>query len=701
MSARANISKWVVISLIVVITCNEAFAGRIIFVDDDAAGAKDGSSWTDAYKYLQDALPDADFTDKPVEIRVAQGIYRPDRNTFEPNGTGDREATFPLISGVAIKGGYAGLGQADPNARDIEAYETILSGDLAGNDIDVNDPCDLLNEPTRSENSYHVVVVITILGTDPYATLDGLTITGGNASGDEFMSLGGGIFNSYWGRTTVTSCIITGNSAGLNGGGMFNCIGPISNCVISGNTAKKGGGLIFCDGHISDCIINGNLATKDGGGGLAKCDGAITDCIITGNSTAGNGGGLFECEGIIRNSTISENSAFQGGGLSHCRYVTDCTITENSANSGGGLSNCNSITNCTVSGNRAKDGGGVYDCLTIKNCTITGNKANGDGGGIYCNEADTKVTNCILRDNSDSADTQASGQIYDCLSYVSYSCIEGGWPGEGNIDSDPCFAYPGYWDANETPEDVNDDFWIDGDYHLKSQVGRWDTNSQSWVKDDVTSSCIDAGDPYSPINLEPFPNGGVINMGTYGGTAEASKSYFGEPLYETIIAGDINGDCRVDFKDFELLAFHWLEGVSTVNSNRIVMDGIEYYMQTDKSVYHQGENVQMLFRVTNLRNEAVRISCYQIPGFNFLVQKDNETVWMQVHMFYTGGYDVDITTGASKRVSYNWDMKDDNGNQVEPGEYNVIGVMYNGWWNYYNYGVNTSTEINIPISIIP
>ena len=105
----------------------------------------------------------------------------------------------------------------------------------------------------------------------------------------------------------------------------------------------------------------------------------------------------------------------------------------------------------------------------------------------------------------------------------------------------------------------NDDFWVEGDYHLKSQAGRWDPNSQSWVIDDVTSPCIDAGDPNSPVALEPFPNGGIINMGAYGGTAEASKSYFGQPLCEMGIAGDTNGDCKVDFKDLVILPNHWLE----------------------------------------------------------------------------------------------------------------------------------------------
>jgi hypothetical protein len=143
---------------------------------------------------------------------------------------------------------------------------------------------------------------------------------------------------------------------------------------------------------------------------------------------------------------------------------------------------------------------------------------------------------------------------------IRYCNIQKDWPGEGNIDIDPLFADPGYWDPNGTPDDPNDDFWVDGDYHLKSEAGRWDRGEGRWMKDDATSPCIDAGNPMDPIGLELFPNGGTINMGAYGGSSQASKSYFGEPVCETIVAGDINGDCKVDFKDFTLMAHHWLWG---------------------------------------------------------------------------------------------------------------------------------------------
>ena len=77
-------------------------------------------------------------------------------------------------------------------------------------------------------------------------------------------------------------------------------------------------------------------------------------------------------------------------------------------------------------------------------------------------------------------------------------------------------------------------------------------------------SCIDAGDPCDPIGVEPNPNGTRINMGAYGGTAQASKSTGGTgpeppPVCIEEIEGDVNGDCKVDFTDFAKMANNWLE----------------------------------------------------------------------------------------------------------------------------------------------
>ncbi len=167
----------------------------------------------------------------------------------------------------------------------------------------------------------------------------------------------------------------------------------------------------------------------------------------------------------------------------------------------------------------------------ISNCTAADNA----GLGIWISQG--AVVNSIVWGNGQR-------QLYspDDNASVTYCDVQGGWPGTSNLDADPYFAAT-----------------RGGDYHLKSQAGRWDANEGRWTKDDVTSLCIDAGNPASPIGFEPFPNGGIINMGAYGGTTEASKSYFGGPVCEVIAAGDINGDCRVDWADLRLMALHWLE----------------------------------------------------------------------------------------------------------------------------------------------
>ena len=170
---RARRSRlWGIGIFLVMCCCRVSAQGETIYVDADAPGADDGTSWENAYNFLQDALPDAPAPTK-MEIWVAQGVYAPDCNSAAPSGTGDREAAFRFIGtyyNVILQGGYAGFGESDPNARDVELYETILSGDLSN-----NDGPGFVN---YDENSYHVV-----LGIWASYTLDGFTITAGNATG--------------------------------------------------------------------------------------------------------------------------------------------------------------------------------------------------------------------------------------------------------------------------------------------------------------------------------------------------------------------------------------------------------------------------------------------------------------------------------------------------------------------------------------
>ena len=113
------------------------------------------------------------------------------------------------------------------------------------------------------------------------------------------------------------------------------------------------------------------------------------------------------------------------------------------------------------------------------------------------------------------------------------------------------FADNGYWDAEET--------WHQGDYHLTSTVGRWDPVAQAWVTDPLDSPCLDKGDPDTPVAKEPYPHGGRINLGAYGGTAEASQSEGPQAMCLEYPATDFNYDCKVDLRDLAIFMERWLE----------------------------------------------------------------------------------------------------------------------------------------------
>ena len=290
----------------------------------------------------------------------------------------------------------------------------------------------------------------------------------------------------------------------------------------------------------------------------------------------------------ISNSVFRRNATNRGGAIrlrNDSTSVNRCMFAENTASRGGAINDDGDsdvfIANCLFQGNVASDdGGGAYTSagyVALVNCVFWGNRAERRGGGLVAHYGSTLVVdNCIIRANEASegtgiALTQYTGGVLPSSATIVYSLMENSassisldsactlsW-GTGNIEADPCFVDPGYWDDNGTSDDPNDDFFVEGDYQFKSQAGRWDPASESWVQDDVTSPCIDAGDPNTPIMYEPFPNGGIINMGAYGGTAEASKSYFGDGVCETVITGDLNGDCRVDTMDLAILLNHWLQ----------------------------------------------------------------------------------------------------------------------------------------------
>jgi hypothetical protein len=175
---------------------------------------------------------------------------------------------------------------------------------------------------------------------------------------------------------------------------------------------------------------------------------------------------------------------------------------------------------------------------------------------LYPGSGSASIVNCIMRDCPTTLEL-ASNSAQDSYAAVSYCNIEGGraaasvstnsileWDESSNIDQDPFFADQ-----------------AGGDFHLKSQAGRWDPVALAWVKDAVHSPSIDAGDPTDEDwKEELWPNGRLINMGRYGGTPEASMSI--DPVGN---AADLNHDNIVSLEDLTMLAAHW-------RMNRMLLD---------------------------------------------------------------------------------------------------------------------------------
>ncbi len=252
--------------------------------------------------------------------------------------------------------------------------------------------------------------------------------------------------------------------------------------------------------------------------------------------------------------------------------IRKCRIIENSANgielywsSNPSIADCEIVCNGSSGIEMLLNSGRYkyYNCHVINNCVIAANRCNGVSGGK------PEIANCTIAANYQKGIDSIEPVVENSIVYyngldlgliqiesdsavVNYSDIQGGWPDGNNIDNDPCFAEVGFWDVNDTPELVDDDSWFAGDYHLMSQAGRWNPASKIWVQDNITSPCIDAGAPNMDWGQEVWPHGKRINMGAYGGTAQASLSSSGIGDIR-----DLNNDDSITSDDVLLLVDKW------------------------------------------------------------------------------------------------------------------------------------------------
>ena len=485
--------------------CFAAFSQNQICVDVNAGSSGNGSA-SNPYNTIQAAINAASNGDI---IKVAKGTY---------------SGSLKIVQKVSLIGGYAGNGNF--NTADPQANVTVIKGTGAA-------PCILVEIYSEASGSM---------------TISGFTIREG-AYGIKLDGVWSGSLNNI----TIENNIIENNGTqdvrqhgggiGLEGNNV-----KIQNNVIRNNTAGRGAAIGVTGNmtgvRIADNRIENNTGYDDHAGGMSIIGtGTITGNTFDGNVAAaslgwGWGGAIVIFSDDNTRSTVT---------LSHNVYHNNHAPDRGGAvfvDDGSTVQMEHELFYNNTSG---KSGSAIYvdadwrnnpSVLNMDHCTVSGNST---AAAMYVEGSNVTVQNSIFWNNGSDFEVDAGGRLT-----VTYTLTQQGYAGTGNISSNPLFV-----DATG------------GDFHVQSTNGRYNPATGQFVNGGANSPAIDAGNPSSDFSNEPMPNGGRVNLGCYGNTAEASKSpgsnneattqvswtVFPNPARENITVSNMPVGARVNITD--------------------------------------------------------------------------------------------------------------------------------------------------------
>lgn len=358
----------IVLSFLLFVGTSLSGISATIYVNINATGNNDGSSWNDAFTDLQDAIALSTFGD---DIWVAQGTYKTTPGTT-------RTIYFVVKNGTKLYGGFSGV-EATLNERDIESNETILSGEIGSGNV--------------FDNSYRVVSFINVAN---QTRLDGFTIKGGYNN----SSSGGGVRSSN-SSPIIANCTFTGNYATEGGGALYHTnsgILTIENCVFDGNVGNTygGGALRLYAGpvNITNCYFKSNQSNTYGGAiFIYGVTANIDRCVFAGNTCQSTGSAIDVADvGTLHLS----NSLIIGNHTTERTAIYASTFSNTSAHT---------ITNCTVAHNKNENNSNasypstvaLNDEAIISNSIIYGNESQiqvlGTGVNFYNSITENSANN--------------------------------------------------------------------------------------------------------------------------------------------------------------------------------------------------------------------------------------------------------------------------------------------------------------------
>jgi len=470
--------------------------GQVTYVNPNATGNNDGSSWTNAFTDLTLAL---ELTEEG-EIWIAEGTYKPTEGN-------DRSSSFTPSSNIKLYGGFSRTGSPSFPDRDPEEYETILSGDIGT----IRD---------TSDNSY-TILRASVAFSEPMNTLtiDGFTLSGANSLGSNT------------------------NDGAARFSGSKNLSVVISNCTFRNNFSSQDGGAISTSRinlSLDRCIFEFNFAVNEGG---AICFSSFdlenrvklscSNTVFFNNST-GRSGGAINCRGDVN--------------------ITNCTFDSNVAGrEGGAIDNesrgNNSFYNCLFKENSSGLNAGVfchfnYGTLKSVNCTFIGNRTSSRGSILYINspfpefDLRSNFTNCIFDKNIGNSLIEQLNNVDEVSIYFSLldECPPATLCGNNNVIGEPpLFVSDNDFQLQDNSPCINTGF----NDALPNEIITDLEGSNRIVNDFIDMGAYESQKPTSLIITDAYTSGIVVYPNP---TASELKFNTGSAgVFSEILVADLSG----------------------------------------------------------------------------------------------------------------------------------------------------------------